>query len=257
MSDVNVDRQERSGADEQTGISTFRPSGHQAQNISELERSGSILGGAALLLAGLKRGKLGGLMMGIMGGSLLYRGIKGHCHCYEALGIDTSEHGPATAVPAGQGAKVEKTITVNRSPEELYAYWRDIENLPRVMRHLERVEALDANRSRWVAKGPLGKSVEWEAEVYREREPELIAWRSLPDSEVETAGSVHFKSLGHDRGTSVAVSMKYNPPAGKVGVTVAWLLGSGLEQELQEDLRRFKNAMEAGEVPTTDGQPHG
>lgn len=219
------------------------------QNVSQGERLLSVVGGSALVLAGLSRGKWSGLLLTASGGSLLYRGWTGHCHGYQALGIDTAKHNPATAVPAQTGVKVEKTVAVNGSPEELYRMWRELENLPQLMRHLERVEVIDTTRSHWTAKGPLGTSVQWEAEIINDREPELIAWRSLSGGDIETAGSVQFKPLGHDRGTAVQVSMKYNPPAGKVGATAASLLGGGLEQELEEDLRRFKSTMETGEAP--------
>jgi uncharacterized membrane protein len=247
---------ELTSADESRDFPADRPArgASRPQNVGETERLISAVGGSVLLLAGIARGKL---LLSLFGGALIYRGWKGHCYCFEALGIDTAEHPQATAVPAQQGVKVEKSIAVNRSADELYSFWRSLENLPRVMRHLERVEVLDGNRSRWVAKGPLGKSLQWEAEIINEREPELIAWRSLPNSEVETAGSVHFQPLGHDRGTAVVVSLKYNPPSGKIGATIASLLGNGLEQELDEDLRQFKSTMEAGEVPTTEGQSRG
>lgn len=231
--------------------------GGRASNISSREKTLSTVGGSALVIAGLARGKLSGLLMTALGGALVYRGWTGHCHAYEALGIDTSEENSHGTIRAGQGVKVEKTLLVNRSAEELFSFWRQVENLPRVMRHLQRVTKIDDTRSRWVAEGPLGKAVEWEAEIFNEEKPELIAWRSLPGSDVETAGSVHFKSLGHNRGTAVEVSLKYNPPAGKLGATVASLLGSGVQQEVEADLRRFKSMMEAGEAPRVDGQPRG
>jgi uncharacterized membrane protein len=227
------------------------------QNISQTERWVSTIGGSTLLAAGLVRGKLCGLLMTLCGGALVYRGMTGHCHAYDALGIDTAEHPEATAVPAQTGVKVEKTIIVNRSAKDLYAFWRDVENLPSVMNHLEEVEANDATHSHWWAKGPMGKLVEWEAEIFNEREGEFIAWRSLPGSDIDTAGSVHFKSLGNDRGTAITVSLKYNPPAGKVGASIASLLGNGLEQQLDHDLRHFKSVLEAGESPRTAGQPRG
>jgi uncharacterized membrane protein len=224
------------------------------QNINQQQRIVSALAGTALLLAGLTRGRWSGLLLGGTGAALIYRGATGHCELYHALGINTAKHSAQTAIAAQQGVRVEKSLTVNRSPEELFAFWRSPENLPRMMRHLVSVEPIDDTRSRWTASGPLGTQVSWEAEIFNEREPELIAWRSLPDSQVETAGSIHFASLGHGRGTAVVVSMKYNPPAGAVGDTIASLLGSGLQQELSEDLQRFKSMMEAGEVATTKGQ---
>ena len=226
-------------------------------NISPTERILSAIGGGALFLSGLSRGKLSGLAMSLVGGALAYRGTTGHCHVYEYLGMDTARHPEATAVPAKQGFKVHRSFTINRPREELFAFWRELENLPKVMSHLLRVDVIDSKKSRWVAETVAGRQVEWEAEIINEREPELIAWRSLPGGDLETAGSVHFRSLSHDRGTEVEISLKYNPPAGKLGATIAALFGRGLEHELAHDLRQFKSLMEAGEVPTTKGQPQG
>jgi uncharacterized membrane protein len=171
--------------------------------------------------------------------------------------MDTAEHNESTAVPAQQGYKVEETITINRPREELYRFWRDLGNLPRVMRHIRHIEVFDGQKSQWTAEGPLGMGVTWDAEIFNERENELIAWRSLPGSDVDTAGSVHFDELPHGRGTSLRVSLKYNPPAGKLGANIAALLGEGVDCEIRDDLRRFKSMMEAGEVATTEGQPIG
>jgi uncharacterized membrane protein len=160
------------------------------------------------------------------------------------LGIDTAEHNRVTAVPAQQGEKVEKTILVHRTPDDLYRYWRKLENLPRIMNNLKQVEQRDAQQSHWIAKGPLGKELEWDAEIHNERANELIAWRSLPGGDIETAGSVHFKPAGEMGYTEVTLSMKYNPPAGKVGAQLANWFCDGLEQKLDEDLERFKQVME-------------
>ncbi len=227
------------------------------QNISSTEKTISQVGGAALVLAGLSRGRLSGMLLSLVGGSLLYRGFTGHCYAYEALGIDTAGQSEGTVIPAQSGTKVEQSITINRSANDLYSFWREVENLPTFMRHLKSVEAIDSKRSRWIAQGPMGTTVEWEAEIFNEQEPELIAWRSLPDSQVATTGSIRFKELENGRGTAVTVSLKYNPPGGKVASAIAWLLGRDAEQEIDEDLRRFKSKMETGEVPTIKGQPSG
>jgi uncharacterized membrane protein len=222
-----------------------------------MERWLSVLGGTALGLFGLSRRSLGGLALGALGGSLVYRGLSGHCACYQALGISTAEeHGPATSVPAGHGVKVEESITVNKPAAELFRFWRNFENLGRFMDHLESVR-VEGHRSHWVACGPLGTRVEWDAEIINERPNEVIAWRSLPGSEIDTAGSVHFRPLPGDRGTEVRVSLKYDPPAGKVGAAVARLFGQSPQSRVREDLRRFKQFMETGEVATTAGQPRG
>jgi uncharacterized membrane protein len=225
-------------------------------NVGDAERWLSILGGTALAAFGVSRGTPGGLALGALGGGLAYRGLTGRCPVYRALGVSTAErHGPVTSVPAGAGVKVEKTVTINRSPEELFQFWRNLENLPRFMRHLESVRNLGNKRSHWVARGPLGYRVEWDAVIHTERPNELLSWRSLGGSEVDTAGSVHFTRAPGGRGTEVRVVLKYDPPGGKFGAAVARLFGASAEQEIQEDLRRFKQGTEAGEVPTTEGQP--
>jgi uncharacterized membrane protein len=125
------------------------------------------------------------------------------------------------------------------------------------MRNLESVTELDGTRSHWVAKGPAGARVEWDAEIYNEKENELIAWRSLENADVVNAGSVRFQPGPTGHGTFVRVSMNYNPPAGKVGATLAQLLGAEPAQLIKEDLRRLKQVMEAGEIATIDGQTSG
>ncbi|MHA3772982.1 SRPBCC family protein [Verrucomicrobiota bacterium sgz303538] len=152
---------------------------------------------------------------------------------------------------------VSRTITINRSPEEVYQFWRNFENLPRFMKYLESVTTSGDRRSHWVAKGPAGVTVEWDAEILEDRSNELISWRSLPGSDVETSGSVHFKPAPGNRGTLVKVEMDYLPPAGRLGAKVAKMLGRDPGHEMQMDIYRFKQVMETGQVTTTDGQPAG
>jgi uncharacterized membrane protein len=225
------------------------------QNVGGIERALSAAAGLGLAIAGIRRGRLPGLVLTGLGAGLLWRGMTGRCQMYAALGLNTAEHNPATAVPSRQGFKIEKTITVNRPPSELFRFWRRLENLPQVMRHLKNVETIDNEHSHWKAEGVFGADVEWDAEIINERENELIAWRSLPGGDVDTAGSIHFKPLRDNGATEVALSMKYNPPAGKVGAQVASLFGMGLEAKLNDDLRRFKQVMETGmaAAPATAG----
>jgi uncharacterized membrane protein len=145
---------------------------------------------------------------------------------------------------------VEASITIYRPAPEVYAYWRRFENLPFVMIHLQDVQDLGGGRSRWTATGPLGVPVSWEAEIINDIPPELISWRSIGDSDVISAGSVRFKPAGGDHGTEVHVKLQNDPPAGKVGATVAWLLGADAQTQIEEDLRRFKQLLETGEVST-------
>jgi uncharacterized membrane protein len=215
------------------------------KNISETERLVSMGAGAGMVVLGLVRGRLSGLLLSGLGGALVWRGYTGRCQCYAALGIDTAEHNPATAVPAQQGQRVEKTITIRRSPDDLFRFWRKLENLPQIMANVKHVQQRDSQRSHWVAIGPLGKELQWDAEIHNERANEMIAWRSLPGGDIDTAGSIHFRPAEQAGLTEVTLSMKYNPPAGKVGARLADLIGDGLEQKLDEDLQRFKKLMES------------
>jgi uncharacterized membrane protein len=152
---------------------------------------------------------------------------------------------------------LETSIAIDKSPEELYAFWRDFKNLPLFMRNLESVTELTQTQSHWVAKGPGGSSIEWDAEIYTEKENELISWRSLEDADVVNAGSVRFQAGPEGHGTFVRVAMNYNPPAGKVGASLVQLFGAEPAQLIKEDLRRLKQIMEAGEVATIAGQASG
>jgi len=225
-------------------------------NVGDAERWASALGGAALALYGLKRGALGGLVLALGGGSLVYRGLSGHCSLYSALGINTARarKAPATSVPASHGIKVEKSITINRSSADLFRFWRKLENLPLFMTHLQSITTTQGNRSHWVAKAPLGTRVAWDAEIINEKENELIAWRSLEGADVDSAGSVHFLPAPGGHGTVVKVILKYDPPGGGVGAAFAKLFGEDPASQIEEELRRFKQLMEAGEVPRTNGK---
>jgi uncharacterized membrane protein len=153
--------------------------------------------------------------------------------------------------------RVAQSVTVNRSPEELYRFWRDFQNLPRFMKHIESARETEGGRSHWVAKAPAGTTVEWDAEITEDRPNELIAWRSLEGSDVDQVGFVRFERAPGGRGSIVKVEMRYRPPAGVVGATVAKLLGKPPERQIKDTLRRFKQIMEAGEAITTEGQPAG
>lgn len=221
------------------------------QNISETERWISLGAGGLLLLSGLTRFNVRGLIAGLFGAGLIQRGLTGHCYAYDAFGVNTSDRSTSTAVPAQQGIKLEKTVHIQRPAHELYQFWRDFENLPRIMPYLESVKVIDTQRSHWVAAGIGGKLVEWDAEIINERPDEMIAWRSLPGGDIETAGSVHFKPMPGDMGTAVVVSMKYNPPGGKIAANIAEFAGVGAIEKIEESLQRFKELMESDQVSMT------
>jgi uncharacterized membrane protein len=218
-------------------------------NVGSSERLISLLGGGMLAAYGLSRGSASGLGLGLVGAALAYRGWTGHCHMYEALGMNSAEHGENVSIPSGQGIKIEHSVLIQKPASELYRFWRKLDNLPQVMRHLVSVRELGGKRSRWVAKGPTG-NVQWDAEIITERPDELIGWRTLEGSEVDTAGSVHFHTQPGDRGTEVRVVLSYRPPAGRVGHALAWMMGRDPKSELRDDLAQFKRLMETGLVTT-------
>ena len=161
------------------------------------------------------------------------------------------------AMAVGGPVQVRKSIIIERAAQELYHYWRDFENLPRFMYHLDSVRVLSPTRSRWVAKAPAGSQVEWEAEITQDKTNELIAWRSVEGSDVQHSGRVRFTRAPGNRGTLVEVEMEYTPPAGKIGEKVAKLFRKEPGQEISDSLRFFKQLMEAGTILTTEGQPAG
>jgi uncharacterized membrane protein len=152
-----------------------------------------------------------------------------------------------------RGVHVQKAITVNRSPEEVYRFWRDLRNLPRFMHHLESVQVTGDRRSHWRTEGPAGMAVEWDAETVEDRPNELIAWRSVEGSQVDNSGSVRFLPAPGGRGTEVHVELRYNPPGGAAGAAIAWLFGESAGQQVYDDLRAFKQIMETGEVLVSEG----
>ena len=155
-------------------------------------------------------------------------------------------------VESGSGIKVKSATTVGRPVSEVYGFWRNFENLPRFMSHLEAVQVLDDRRSHWSALGPAGIRVEWEAETIEDRPNELISWRSLPGGQVDTAGFVRFRPAPKDRGTEIVVEMRYDPPGGVVGASIAKLFGQSGQEVVTRDLQAFKNVMETGEVVHSD-----
>jgi uncharacterized membrane protein len=152
---------------------------------------------------------------------------------------------------------VSKSITVRRPREEVYRFWRDLENLPRFMRHLQAVTSGSDGRSHWIARAPAGQRVEWDAEIVDEQEYERLSWRTLEGSDIRHEGTVQFRDAPADRGTEVDVELHYEPPAGNVGAAVAKLFGEEPSQQIRDDLRRCKQVMETGEVTLSEGSLEG
>jgi uncharacterized membrane protein len=227
-------------------------------NVGDAERWASAIAGGAIAFAGLRARSVTGLVGAALGGALLYRGLSGNCPAYSGLGVDTADHERAAPEDYfSRGIHVEESLTINRTPWDLYQFWRNFDNLPRFMQHVKSVKVTDEKKSHWVVDGPAGKDVEWDAEIINDEPNALIAWRSLAGATVDNAGSIRFVPGPEKRGTEVRVVIDYIPPAGRVGKWVAALFGKNPASEIREDLRRFKRLMETGEVPTTDGQPRG
>jgi uncharacterized membrane protein len=231
-------------------------------NVGDSERAVSAASGAIVALLGLSRRSLPGLLMAGVGGALVYRGASGHCHAYQALGINTAEEGQdeSEEALARRGIRVATALLINRTPQDLYGFWRNFENLPKIMQHLEEVRVIDDRRSHWAARLPRvagGKRLEWDAEVTRDDPNSLIAWQSLPGSDIQTAGEVRFEPALGDRGTAVRVIMNYVPPGGMLTSLLAPLFSKASTKMIREDVRNLQRLMEVGEIPTIIGQPHG
>lgn len=199
-----------------------------------------LVSGASLLLWAFGRhSTLTRLLMLAGAGTLIFHGLEGRGPLYRLLDRGVMRRG-------ARPVKVEHTVTVNRPVEEVYSFWRNLENLPRFMTHLHSVETLDERRSYWRAHSPFGGMVEWEAEITKEAPNEELGWRSLPGSQVDSAGVVRFLPALNGAGTHVQVEMKYTPPAGRIGSFVARLLGEDPQTQIEEDLEKLRHLLESG-----------
>jgi uncharacterized membrane protein len=211
-------------------------------NVSNSERWVSSLCGVALLSYGLKRRGWGSFALGMMGAGLLLHGLSGRNWLYDALGIRM-----VRTTRGRQLVEVIKTMTINRRPDEVYEFWRNFENLPRFMRHLQFVKVLDEKRSLWVANAPGGITVKWEAKIVNEKPNELIAWESVEGADIRHWGVVRFFPVLGGKGTEIKVELEYEPIGGTMGTALAKIFGEEPAQQIEEDLHRFKQVMEAGE----------
>jgi uncharacterized membrane protein len=227
-------------------------------NVSHVERAASItLGTALVALALSRRRSAGALTVGLFGAYMTWRGATGHCLLYEALDTGTAPDEEDDRLAAGghDDTSVEAAVTISRAPDEVYAFCRALENAPRFMAFIESVQPLDALRSRWVARTASGQTLDWTAEILEDRPGELFAWRSLPGQSVHHEGAFRFRPAPGGRGTEVRLDLEYQPPGAPLMRAVARLFGSVAEYAAEEDLRRVKQILEAGETATTRGQP--
>lgn len=217
----------------------------KSTNVGRTERNASMIGGAALELWGLskltQKRIVPGLAMLVAGGMFLYRGKTGHCDMYEAIGV-------STAGTEDTGVTVEKVLTINKAPQEVYEFWRNLENLPSFMRNLESVQITGANRSRWTAAGPGGVTVEWDAEMTEDIPGRRISWHSVEKADIPNEGTVEFQEAPGGRGTEVRVNITYHPPGGAAGKIAAKVAHAINAQQIEEDLKRLKQILETGET---------
>ncbi len=231
-------------------------------NVSKTERVASTTAGGALIAYGVKRKDWIGALLAVAGGALAYRGATGHCQVYDALNFNTNDKSLTERVKntasnwLEQTVEVEKTVTINKPAAELYKFWRNFENLPQFMDHLEAVKVIDDKHSEWTAKAPLGRQVHWKATVTNDMENRRINWQSDEGADVPNRGMVEFMENAAN-GTVVKVTLKYEPPAGKIGELAAYFLTEEPDTQVEEDLRNFKRLMETGEVITVEGQTSG
>ncbi|MCC7009526.1 MAG: SRPBCC family protein [Acidobacteria bacterium] len=177
---------------------------------------------------------------------LITRGTTGLCPVNYLIGRGASDE-PRIALSGSGGVKIRERIVIRKPIEPLFEFWRDLRNLPHVLSHVEHVDVLDNDRSHWVVRGPAGVRLAWDAETINEVRPTLLAWKSLPGSDVVSAGSVRFRALS-PAATALTITLQYEPPAGKVGASLAWLAGQGPAAMLRKDLRRMKQLLEKGTV---------
>lgn len=202
-----------------------------------VQRWGAVLGGGALAVYGLTRRSPLGIAMAATGGAVAFLGSRPNL--------------------MRQQMHANATMQINCSPEQAYQFWHKLENLPLFMRHLENVSLLGNGRSRWTAIGSMGKRVSWDAEIVDDRPNEFISWQSAPESDTQVSGYVAFRPGIGKPGTIVETAMEIKPPAGTLGTAISRMFGKDPSFSIRQDLRRLKALLEAGEIPTVDGQPHG
>lgn len=219
-------------------------------NVGALEQLLSIGLGSGLVAFGLsqRQGRKGKILPILVGGGLLFHGLSNHSRLYDAIGID-EDYGSPVRHPLNRVVHFRKSISINRSPSEIYAYWRNFKNLPRFMQSIMAVEVHDDTRSRWHARGPLNKEFYWEAEILEDRTNEMMKWRTIEtESNLEHEGTWSLRPAPGNRGTILTLDCRWSPPLGIFGAAAAKLLPQDPARQVSEDLRRFRQLMEAGEI---------
>lgn len=224
-------------------------------NLTRVDRWGHVVGGLSLIAYGLRRATPAGGALAGVGGWLLYQAYTGNNPMFNPLNIRVNPR-PAEA-RTRETIMIDAALTIARPREQIYRFWREVDNLPRVAPHLRSVEVLDERRSLWRVQVPHGGELEWESEITRDERNREIAWRTTMQRSVTNFGSVQFRDAPGGRGTIVKVHLEYVPPAGALGTAIARITGQSPERMVEEALRRLKQLLETGEIATTEGQPSG
>ena len=216
-------------------------------SIDALERVAALTTATAVVAYGLSRRNLPGVCLAAAATPLAYRGLSGEWP--RVRNGNSTRTGIRTALAGNRGIHVRESVRLEKPIDEVYRFWRNLENLPQFMNYLDAVIDLGKGRTRWIAKGPAGTHVKWDAEIINEVENQVIGWQSLPGGDITTAGSVNFDTVRNGRSTQLSVHFQYAPPAGRAGSIIAKAFGREPSQTVREDLRRLKQLLEAGEFP--------
>lgn len=231
-----------------------------SENVGMIERWVSAISGGALLAYGIARLDWPGAALGVLGGGLLYRAVTGHSFAYQGLNINTAQRRrgeTVTEIPDDKGYRVQRSLTINRTPEELYDFWYDVEKTPLYMQNIESVTKTGERSSHWIARHASGHTVEWDAELLEDLPGRGIAWHTHGDPITANAGKIQFEAAPDGRGSIVTLTLDYYSPQGPFWSKLGKRFSIVDDHETLETLRRFKEVMEAGEVATVKGQPTG
>ncbi|MCR0984933.1 SRPBCC family protein [Roseomonas populi] len=220
------------------------------RNLGDAERLVSGALGAVVALWAIRRGGLAGGLATLAGAAMIARGTSGYCPVTETLSAKPAERQIARKQGWRSAAAAASSVTIAKPVEDVYRFFRDVANLPRFMRHVESVTVIDETRSHWVVRAPLGRTVEWDATITEDRPNERIGWRSDAGAQVRNIGWIEFRPAPGGRGTEVRAAIAYEPLAGQLGRLVAQLWGEEPGKQAHDDLRRLKQVLETGEVPT-------
>ncbi|MBV9399126.1 MAG: DUF2892 domain-containing protein [Bryobacterales bacterium] len=225
-------------------------------NVGIAERIASAAAGSLLVAWGLRKHSVGRIAGAILGADLIYRGLSGQCKLYSALRVSTARKAKSGSQVSPSAPVIERSITIGKSPEELFEFWREPENLSRIMAHFAEVTPVTEGFSHWKVRGPLRQVFEWDSSITSEQPGRMLAWESLPGASLPNRGEVSFRP-GNGFGTEVNLRMQFEPPLGALGAGLAKTMQKVPRAVAGKALRRFKSLVETGEIPTLEHNPSG